>query len=295
MQIVCFFFCQIKIWFQNRRTKWKRKYTSDVETLASQYYAQIGIGGIARPMVVGDRLWLFSQAPSVSHPQSMMLNNGPVPLHSVNATIRGFAAPQPLPPPSLPGTAPTSPLTSAAILENPRNSYLARNQALNYCPTKPASFFQRISPHLKPYEALLPSKYHEPVNRGFPDLSSAPSGLMSKEQFNKFLSNQNPNYREALMTNYLEMENMKFAQNSSAFTLPSSSRNETEPLPSVNSGIAELERAFGNTNRCSQLLNSEAKCLKNPNNEINFKSNEDDDNHCSSDNSDVDCEEIDDT
>ena len=25
------FFVQIKIWFQNRRTKWKRKYTNDLE------------------------------------------------------------------------------------------------------------------------------------------------------------------------------------------------------------------------------------------------------------------------
>ena len=32
------FFClfQIKIWFQNRRTKWKRKYTNDLEQVISQ-------------------------------------------------------------------------------------------------------------------------------------------------------------------------------------------------------------------------------------------------------------------
>ncbi|XP_043257320.1 homeobox protein ceh-19-like [Colletes gigas] len=50
---------QIKIWFQNRRTKWKRKYTNDVELLAQQYYSSLGIP-TPRPIFVGDRLWFFN-------------------------------------------------------------------------------------------------------------------------------------------------------------------------------------------------------------------------------------------
>ncbi|XP_014270670.1 homeobox protein HMX1 [Halyomorpha halys] len=54
---------QIKIWFQNRRTKWKRKYTSDLELLAQQYYCNMGVAA-PRPIFIGDRLWFFNYSGS---------------------------------------------------------------------------------------------------------------------------------------------------------------------------------------------------------------------------------------
>ncbi|XP_066588609.1 homeobox protein ceh-19-like [Prorops nasuta] len=79
---------QIKIWFQNRRTKWKRKYTNDVELFAQQYYSSLGIAA-PRPIFVGDRLWFFnysgqSQQPAHIFPQHLT----PVPLPSSMSIVQ---------------------------------------------------------------------------------------------------------------------------------------------------------------------------------------------------------------
>lgn len=92
-----------------------------METLASHYYSQLGMGGLARPMVVGDRLWLFSQTPA-----------GPTPIQSIMLNGSGAAAPpmRPYGPP--PGAAGMPPLHSSSVIESARNAILARGQPLNF-------------------------------------------------------------------------------------------------------------------------------------------------------------------
>ncbi|XP_065084531.1 paired mesoderm homeobox protein 2 [Ochlerotatus camptorhynchus] len=187
---------QIKIWFQNRRTKWKRKYTSDVEQLASHYYSQLGIGNFARPMVVGDRLWLFSQTPNGPAPVQSLLLNTPPHLSATHPAMRQF---QPIPP---------TQVGPAAFASRPSNGY-----TVNYLPKSTIS-----SPQPPSYA----------VNR-FPVTAFKPMSLEESSGFYKTPPD--------MIDGYYGMP-QKFGPTELV-------NGELSPV-STSSGIADLERAFGN-------------------------------------------------
>ncbi|XP_055337898.1 barH-like 1 homeobox protein [Paramacrobiotus metropolitanus] len=84
---------QLKVWYQNRRTKWKRKFANDLESMAQQYYSSLGLSG-SRPMLIGDRLWIFNS------PQDVPLN---LRRNLLDAGVNASGAPPPPPPPPPPG------------------------------------------------------------------------------------------------------------------------------------------------------------------------------------------------
>lgn len=211
---------QIKIWFQNRRTKWKRKYTSDVESIASHYYAQLGIGGLARPMVVGDRLWLFSQTPS-----------GPAPIQSI--MLGGNSSMQP------------QPRTSISVPQTSYNEKVSKGLSFNH-PYVP-SYMSRVNPLPKSYDLHNTSLDYRYKNTG------------------KFESNS-----------YLQLN----------YTCPPGS--DATESPEKTNGLAELERVFGDANT-PFLDHSRSNTKPLDQRDVLSSSTELDD-----DDSDIDCENIDD-
>ncbi|XP_022912068.2 homeobox protein ceh-19-like isoform X1 [Onthophagus taurus] len=77
---------QIKIWFQNRRTKWKRKYTNDIELLAQQYYSSMGILA-PRPIFLGDRLWFFNYPGQATSGSNHQIPPGILPMPNTNQIL----------------------------------------------------------------------------------------------------------------------------------------------------------------------------------------------------------------
>lgn len=250
-----------------------------METLASQYYAQIGIGGIARPMVVGDRLWLFSQTPNVPpHPQSLN--------HPANEAVATGYARAGFPPgqSTLPPSPNTPGVQSARMPIFPNRlgpcNFLGGNDSSaspNY-DFKSESFYRQFLAN--------PSNTINRFNKEYLNTSETYfSSNQPKTLFNKFL------WSNALIKKPLERPYERFPFDTFANRYSESDANSdaisTKDIGG--GGIAELERVFGSNvdQKSNHPLNGGLKF----GNKLNatFHDNSD----CpSEENSDVDCEQI---
>lgn len=200
----------------------------------------MGIGGLARPMVVGDRLWLFSQTAAGPTPiQSIMLNGAPT--APLNPTpLRTFGS-NPMPSPVNTSTMAPHHLPGASVMESARNAILARGQPLNFAvPYKPAPYVPARLP-LKPY-----------------------GSFQDYQQMSGYRASNSEMVSDAyLQLKYAAMNNI---------SVPAENESQTS------NGLAELERVFGgdsNVNFLEQnhLKNAEGKYAVN--NISNGKSEDD--------------------
>lgn len=284
-------YLQIKIWFQNRRTKWKRKYTSDVESLASQYYAQIGIGNIARPMVVGDRLWLFSQNPNATnHPQTILANN------STSMAFRGYGGNQPLAASTALQPTQQLPMFGNHLSQN-SSTYLNQDPSIGYDYNKSETLYRQFLSSQTKFNPILPNTKY----RCLSDNNLMPANH-SKTLLNKlFWSNEFAN--KPIDNNY---DKIRFPYDGIAFnpnvyngeqSAVDSNMNASNGDVAMSSnceinGIAELERVFGSNDKNGQTFSSEIKYVSKKGDNKAMNGAQDRTSDCCSEESDVDCEKL---
>lgn len=251
--------------------------------MASQYYAQIGIGGIARPMVVGDRLWLFSQTPPniPPHPQSLNIPANETTSAGYARTSFGASGQSSVPPPPSPNN---------SAVQSPRMPMFPnRMGACNFLSTdtsttpnydfKPESFYRQFLAN--------PSNTVNRFNKDYLNTSDAyfSSTNQPKTLFNKFL------WSNALINKPMERpyERFPFDMFVNRYN-ESDSHSDSIPTKEIGGGgIAELERVFGSNvdQRSNHPLNSGSKFGNKLNTTIH------DNSDCpSEENSDVDCEQL---
>lgn len=206
-------------------------------------------------MVVGDRLWLFSQTPAGPTPVQSMMLNSPISIPSMHTNLH----------------------TNPALL--------ARGQGINYGIAKPPSFPSipaplsgRLQPQYKAYDSFLATKYNhqQPPSLSQRNLDYSKSQIFAKfNGLNASIYKNGPSDPDA----YLQM---KYAPPNGAFDLPATS--------ATSNGIAELERVFGDRNQLLELSCNEKTKMERNATKHEINKNDSDDQSSS----EIDCEEIDD-
>lgn len=239
-------------------------------------------------MVVGDRLWLFSQA---VHPQPMINNN------SVPMSMRGVFGTNVQ---SLPPTTSQSTLMPS---EHSQCNLIPSEHSMNYNGfNKQDSLYRHfLSGPMKPYESFASAKYDKD-HRNFSNMHLPPPN-QSKPLFKKnFLTVDNES-NEKIVDSYRNnnfhlphhlLGNKNIAK---SVMMQSTSVNSIDAAMTHNDeigGIAELERAFGLNDKCNRLLNPESN-LKQAVARSERNGIQDGSEYFSSENSDIDCEELNDS
>lgn len=210
-------------------------------------------------MVVGDRLWLFSQSPNVAHPQPMLPAGDP------STAFRSFGPTQPIPPanPSMPMQSSRMPIFPNRLAQC---NFLGSESQPNYDFNKTETFYRQFLS-----SQTTPNKYNDnyfPPNQ-------------SKTLFNKLL------WSNAFANKPIEKPYERFP-----FEVFANGYNESESQSDAMAnkemgGIAELERVFGtNADQRSNHQLNETKF----NNKLN--TTQDNSDCLSEENSDVDCEQL---
>lgn len=236
-------------------------------------------------MVVGDRLWLFSQSPNVSHPQPLLPPNDAASASAAAAAAAsaaasaaafrtGFVGSTPPIPPVNPAT--TMPMQSTrmpTVFSNRCNFLGNADTPSNYDFNKSDSFYRQF--------LSTPNKYNDnyfPPNQ-------------SKVLFNKLL------WSNAFTNKPIDKPYERFP-----FDVFTNGYNESDTHSDVtqmkdicgngsSGGIAELERVFGPNadQRSNHSLNTDSKFTT----KTNFVNGIQDNSDCiSEENSDVDCEQL---
>lgn len=224
-------------------------------------------------MVVGDRLWLFSQTPNVSHAQPMLPTNDP----AASAAFRSFAPP----------AQPTTNTAMPTIQSNRMPIYPNRLPPCNFLTGSDSTAYQTDFNKSETLYRQFLSSQSTAATKFNKDYLNASDGYFPPNQpktlFNKLL------WSNAFINKPMERSYDRFPFDVFNGGYNDSGDAHSDTIANKEAGgIAELERVFGTNadQRSNHSLNGDTKFT----NKLNTIQET---NDClSEENSDVDCEQL---